>query len=118
MREGAGGNDIYVGGTGADAFIVDRNSGDDVVLDFTAGPGSFDHVALLDISADELIINDTDEGVLIAWDGGEDSILLKGVFKNDLVQDRKSVVSGKSVSVRVDLGGLSIIKKKKNKNEN
>src|SRR3546814_16065194 len=29
--------------------------------------------------------------------------------------DRKSVVSGKSVSVRVDLGGLSIIKKKKKK---
>src|SRR3546814_8379455 len=72
MLEGAEGNDIYVGGTGADAFIVDRNSGDDVVLDFTAGPGSFDHVALLDISADELIINDTDAGVLIAWDGGED----------------------------------------------
>src|SRR3546814_17649097 len=29
------------------------------------------------------------------------------------VQDRKSVVSGKSVSVRVDLGGSRIIKKKK-----
>src|SRR3546814_17676063 len=29
-------------------------------------------------------------------------------------QDRKSVVSGKSVSVRVDLGGRRIIKKKKN----
>src|SRR3546814_16932642 len=28
-------------------------------------------------------------------------------------QDRKSVVSGKSVSVRVDLGGRRIIKKKK-----
>src|SRR3546814_17507176 len=28
-------------------------------------------------------------------------------------QDRKSVVSGKSVEVRVDLGGLLIIKKKK-----
>src|SRR3546814_15084369 len=31
-----------------------------------------------------------------------------------LNQDRKSVVSGKSVSVRVDLGGRRIIKKKKN----
>src|SRR3546814_16644219 len=31
-------------------------------------------------------------------------------------QDRKSVVSGKSVSVRVDLGGRRIIKKKKKKN--
>src|SRR3546814_20316566 len=29
------------------------------------------------------------------------------------IPDRKSVVSGKSVSVRVDLGGRSIIKKKK-----
>src|SRR3546814_17419048 len=29
-------------------------------------------------------------------------------------EDRKSVVSGKSVSVRVDLGGGRIIKKKKN----
>src|SRR3546814_12352373 len=31
-------------------------------------------------------------------------------------QDRKSVVSGKSVSVRVDLGGRRIIKKKTTKN--
>src|SRR3546814_11448356 len=30
--------------------------------------------------------------------------------------DRKSVVSGKSVSVRVDLGGLRFIKKKNNNN--
>src|SRR3546814_12339595 len=36
------------------------------------------------------------------------------VLVNDL--DRKSVVSGKSVSVRVDLGGRRIIKKKKHKN--
>src|SRR3546814_15933090 len=32
-----------------------------------------------------------------------------------LSQDRKSVVEGKSVSVRVDLGGRRIIKNKKNK---
>src|SRR3546814_14819509 len=32
------------------------------------------------------------------------------------LQDRKSVVQGKGVSVRVDLGGRRIIKKKKNKN--
>src|SRR3546814_12562147 len=30
-----------------------------------------------------------------------------------ILKDRKSVVSGKSVSVRVDLGGRRIIKKKK-----
>src|SRR3546814_20220928 len=34
----------------------------------------------------------------------------------DGVEDRKSVVKGKSVSVSVDLGGRRIIKKKKNKN--
>src|SRR3546814_15014260 len=32
---------------------------------------------------------------------------------NDLYVDRKSVVQGKSVSVRVDLGGRSIVKKKR-----
>src|SRR3546814_15237909 len=32
---------------------------------------------------------------------------------DQLTRDRKSVVSGKSVSVRVDLGGRRIIKKKK-----
>src|SRR3546814_13655696 len=34
--------------------------------------------------------------------------------KSFLATDRKSVVSGKSVSVRVDLGGRRIFKKKKN----
>src|SRR3546814_19040239 len=36
-------------------------------------------------------------------------------FKYRLFGDRKSVVEGKSVSVRVDIGGSSIIKKKKKK---
>src|SRR3546814_13745528 len=36
---------------------------------------------------------------------------------DSLIGDRKSVVSGKSVSVRVDLGGRRIIKKKKKKQE-
>src|SRR3546814_14752428 len=38
---------------------------------------------------------------------GEDDLVIAGD------RDRKSVVSGKSVSVRVDLGGRRIIKKKK-----
>lgn len=87
MIEGEGGNDTLIGGLGADAFIVDKTSGNDTVLDFSAGPGSFDHIAFLDIRADELIITDTVRGVRIAWDGGEDSILLQGVFARDLVQD-------------------------------
>src|SRR3546814_10927595 len=39
--------------------------------------------------------------------------LLRGGAAIDLPQDRQSVVSGQSVSVRVDLGGRRIIKKKK-----
>src|SRR3546814_18458570 len=34
-------------------------------------------------------------------------------YEADAVLDRKSVVSGKSVSVRVDLGGRGVIKKKR-----
>src|SRR3546814_14690465 len=40
-----------------------------------------------------------------------------GIALSIFGSDRKSVVSGKSVSVRVDLGGRRIIKKKKNKLE-
>lgn len=87
MLEGAEGNDTYFGGMGADAFIVDRSSGNDVVLDFNAGPGAFDHVAFLDIRADELVITDTTGGVRIAWDGGQDSIILMNLARADLVQD-------------------------------
>src|SRR3546814_14056109 len=60
-------------------------------------------------------------------DGEEVALLSIGHIGNEVVnarmvlneegifpaQDRTSVVSGKSVSVRVDLGGRSIIKKKK-----
>src|SRR3546814_19187931 len=42
----------------------------------------------------------------------------RSVIRGDgFVIDRKSVVSGKSVSVSVDLGGRRIIKKKKNKTQ-
>src|SRR3546814_15989174 len=37
---------------------------------------------------------------------------------NTVTVDRKSVVEGRRVSVRVDLGGRRIIKQKKDKNEN
>src|SRR3546814_19518570 len=40
-----------------------------------------------------------------------------GILAPSLERDRKSVVKGKSVSVRVDLGGRRIIKKKKHNNQ-
>src|SRR3546814_16148897 len=39
-------------------------------------------------------------------------------YSLSLAVDRKSVVEGKSVSVRVDLGGSRLIKKKKKKKKN
>src|SRR3546814_17203031 len=44
--------------------------------------------------------------------------LRPGLQTADREEDRKSVVEGKSVSVRVDLGGRRIIKKKKEKTKN
>ncbi len=44
MLEGGSGHDVLVGGQGPDAFIVDPESGNDVILDFTAGPGMSDHL--------------------------------------------------------------------------
>lgn len=84
--EGGRGNDTLVGGGGPDAFAVDRASGDDVVLDFTAGPGVFDHIVLRDgLRFEDLAFADTAGGVRIAWGGG--SVLLRGVAKADLAQD-------------------------------
>src|SRR3546814_17887497 len=40
-------------------------------------------------------------------------VLTEQAHKRDLLRDRKSVVEGKSVSVRVDIGGGRILQKKK-----
>lgn len=83
--EGGKGDDTLVGGRGPDAFVVDRSSGDDVIRDFTPGPGVGDHIALNDIRWADLTIDDTAGGVKVSWDGG--SVLLEGVHKSDLAQD-------------------------------
>lgn len=83
--EGGPGNDTLVGGQGPDAFVVDRTSGDDVILDFTAGPGMFDHIALRDLRWEDLTVEDTSSGARIFWDGG--AVLLVGVAKAELAQD-------------------------------
>src|SRR3546814_21151223 len=47
-----------------------------------------------------------------------DGVAAKELIFNTKMGDRKSVVSGKSVSVRVDLGGRRIITKKKKTHNN
>src|SRR3546814_14974837 len=52
-------------------------------------------------------------GIHHVYNGVEDVLLSLANDVDGLVPDRKSVVQGKSVSVRVDLGGRRSIKKKK-----
>ncbi len=82
---GGAGNDTSVGGLGADAFAVRPGSGDDVIKDFTAGPGMFDHLALQGLRWEDLSFEDSAAGVVVRWDGG--SVLLEGVRQADLAQD-------------------------------
>lgn len=83
--EGGPGDDTLVGGEGPDAFGVDRMSGNDVIKDFTPGPGMFDHLALRDLRWEDLAIADTPAGVKISWSGG--SVVLENVLKSQLAQD-------------------------------
>lgn len=82
---GGAGDDILVGGRGADAFMIGPDSGHDVIRDFTAGPGMFDHLAIKGLRWSDLSFADTAAGVKISWNGG--SVLLNGVAKADLSQD-------------------------------
>lgn len=82
---GGDGDDTLVGGPGADAFAVRPGSGDDVIKDFTAGPGMFDHLALHDLRWEDLSFDDSAAGVTVRWEGG--SVLLEGVRQADLAQD-------------------------------
>jgi Ca2+-binding RTX toxin-like protein len=85
--EGGRGDDRLTGGRGADAFVVDPNSGHDVIYDFVAGPGMFDHLALRDIEPEELVFEQTGRGARISWNDGAASVLLVGVDLGDLAQD-------------------------------
>ena len=83
--EGGPGNDVLIGGRGPDAFGVDRMSGDDIIKDFTPGPGMFDHLALRDLRWEDLAFEDTPAGVRVSWAGG--AVLLENVLRSQLAQD-------------------------------
>ncbi|WP_349570374.1 calcium-binding protein [Azotobacter salinestris] len=85
--EGGAGNDILIGGRGGDAFMVDPSSGHDLILDFQAGPGIFDHLALHHIHPDDLDFEQTAAGTKVSWNAGQGSVLLVGVDKGELAQD-------------------------------
>lgn len=83
--DGGAGNDTLVGGPGPDAFEFEPGSGNDVIRDFTAGPGMFDHLALNNLRWEDLTITQESTGTVVSWEGG--SVLLEGVKKTDLAQD-------------------------------
>lgn len=83
--DGGPGDDTLVGGPGPDAFAISPTSGNDVIRDFTAGPGMFDHLAIMDLRWEDLTFADTAAGVRISWRGG--SVVLEGVRRADLAQD-------------------------------
>lgn len=83
--DGGPGDDILVGGKGPDAFMVSPTSGNDIIRDFTAGPGMFDHLALMNLRWQDLSFQDSAAGVKVMW--GTGSVLLQGVHKAQLAQD-------------------------------
>jgi len=80
---GGAGADTMTGGEGADVFGVDAMSGHDVITDFTPGEDFID-MFLPDTDFEDLTATQTDEGLLVSWDGG--SLLLEGVSE-DLNED-------------------------------
>ena len=86
---GMGGNDQLTGGTGADVFVFKDAFDQDVITDFEAGAGRTDRLWLdLDGIAgmDDLIISDTDDGVIIEV-GGYGSVMLEDVEAAQLHPD-------------------------------
>lgn len=83
--DGGAGDDTLIGGPGADAFAIGPASGNDLIKDFTAGPGMFDHLAVAQLRWSDLAVQDTAAGVKISWATG--SVVLEGVRKADLAQD-------------------------------
>src|SRR3546814_11258352 len=70
----------------------------------------------LALSGDALDVRGRPRGHDTVGETGDRGIDEIGATQSEFAgRDRKSVVEGKSVSVRVDLGGRRIIKKKKNK---
>lgn len=74
--DGGAGRDAYVGGLGADAFAIDPNSGNDVVKDFTAASGLFDHIVVRVMTAEDLDIQQSPGGALVTWTKGSGGAIL------------------------------------------
>src|SRR3546814_10291784 len=119
LLQGNGGNDTLDGGEGSDTAVYNLaydqytlSYANGVVTVSTAGSDGTDNLTGIELLTFQ-------DGLLdiSTWTGG----VLPGFQADILVGtsgDRKSVVMGKSVSVRGDLGGRRIIKQKTSKIKN
>src|SRR3546814_16414201 len=87
--------------------LINSQCGEILLFGFGHGPGS-----CLDRGTFSVKSNDVQGNPVQSWSW--DLLKLEALHN----KDRKSDVKGKSVSVRVDLGGRRIIKKKKKRQQN
>ncbi len=84
---GGSGNDMLEGGSGSDRFVFAAGFGNDTITDFTRGTDKIQFSPSIFANFDALNdhAEDSANGVVIAADGGSDSVTLHGVTKASLV---------------------------------
>ncbi len=80
---GSLGDDFITGGTGSDLFVIQRDSGNDTITDFTSGEDLIDIQKLGHISLSDLTLTDTSNGLLVDLGDGN-SVILQGVLAADI----------------------------------
>ncbi|MGD9670829.1 MAG: beta strand repeat-containing protein [Hyphomicrobiaceae bacterium] len=113
------GNNIVTGGTGDDRFIFESGSGQLLITDFHAGPGSSDLIVLRNFEVSTLsgllaLAHDIGGSTVIDFNNG-DRLILAGVNKADLLADDfafetmgtggSDIITGTSSDDVIDAGG-------------
>ena len=100
---GGGGGDVMTGGQGSDSFVIEANSGDDVVTDFSRS----NDVVVFDVAGvddfGDLTLTAVGNDTLVTWGTG-DSLLLEGVKPKQL--DASAFEFGALATTAVEDPGL------------
>jgi Ca2+-binding RTX toxin-like protein len=102
---GGRGNDTLTGGLNADRFIIEVDSGDDVITDFKSVDAIvFDASSGVDDFSDLTLTAAPGNSTLISW-GTDDSILVQGVKPNQLNASDFEFGAAASLAASAALGG-------------